>query len=128
MESTILQFLKVLFYDPKEDKYSTTIVCKIINSDFTNIIKKIFDDISNEKTENFDVEWVKFISELPKSQDLICGDYDFIRKEEQVENNATLSNLILALKYLITDEINKNLEQNIFLNEIYSYIKTRIPY
>lgn len=123
MESTILQFLKVLFYDMKEDKYSTSTICKIIKSDFTDIIKIIFDNISNEKTENFDLEWVEFITELPKSQKLSYGDYDFIRKEEQVEINATLANLILALKYLITDKINKNLEPNIFLNEIFSRVK-----
>jgi len=123
MESTILQFLKVLFYDKQEEKYSNSIICKIIKSNLISIIKKIFDDISNEKTENFDLEWVKFINELPKSQDLIYDDYDFIIKEKQVEINSTLSNLILALKYLITDEINKNLEPNIFLNEIFSRIE-----
>ena len=122
MESTILQFLKILFYDVNENKYSDDIISKLIKPDFFDFIKKIFDDISNEKTKQFDLNWVNFITELPKSNNLLYNNFDFIKENKQVEINPTLKNLIIALKYLITDSINKDTDEEVYLNEIFKKI------
>lgn len=127
MESTILQFLKVLFYNVEKNKYDSEIIKKIIKPELRSTITETFEDIENEKTTNFDLEWVEFITELPKNNNLTYGDYDFIRKVEEVELNPTLYNLIIALKYLITDDTDdtdKNLDDNTFLNNLIKKINS----
>jgi hypothetical protein len=122
MENTILQFFKILFFDQEKDNYSIKYIESIIKSNFLEFFLFIFKNIQNEKKYDFDLKWVTFITELPINNNFVYGDYDFIRVEQRVELNPKLNNLIITLKYLIVDSIDKSTDDIIFLNNIISII------
>jgi hypothetical protein len=94
MENTIFQFLKIIFWNIQIENYNYDKIKKI-----TNIPIKFFLNINNEKTKEFELEWVEFITELPIKNNLKFKNYDFIKNN--VELNPSLNNLIIFLKYLI---------------------------
>ena len=63
MESTILQFLKVLFFNPEKNDYDKELIKKIIKESEYIIISNIFDNIEKEKTKE------KQKSDLPPAGD-----------------------------------------------------------
>ena len=66
MESTILQLLKIFFYNPNNDKFDEKIIRTIIKDAHVEFIVDIFKRIDlEEKTTKFDLDWVRFITELP---------------------------------------------------------------
>ena len=121
MENTIFQFLKVLFWNKKINNYDFNKIQEIINDDNYNFINNLFININNEKTLQFINEWVEFITELPKINNNIYGNYDFDNKTLQIEINPLLDNLIIALKYLIKWDYD-NVDNNTFMSKLISRI------
>ena len=121
MESTILQLLKILFTNPEIEKFDETIIRKIIKDEHVEFIVDIFKRIDlEEKTTKFDLDWVRFITELPDQYPEI-GIYDFLR-EGKKEINTTFANLILSLKCLTKIEYKAEDTPTIFLNSIIKII------
>ncbi len=101
MENVILQFLKVIFWNDNKDDYDDDIIYKIINTLYINDIKSFFNDIDNEKSSLFILNWFLFITKIAQDS------YDFIRKVIRFEINSTFNNLIIALRKLIRPELLK---------------------
>ena len=107
MESTILQFLKIIFWNPKIEYYDFNYINTVINEKYNEFITYIFTNIYKEKTRDFDLEWVEFVTELPFNNDLYFDNYEFINTDKKIELNPTYSNLILFLRYITRfDEYN----------------------
>lgn len=123
MENTILQFLKILFLNPEKEIFSNDLIKKIVKPEYLNFIINIFKRIDlEEKTTKFDLDWVGFITELPKSYPQF-GNYNFIKSNKEI--NATLGNLILSLKCLTKIEYKVGVEADTdttFLNSIIQII------
>jgi hypothetical protein len=121
MENTILQFLKILFYNPKQEIFDDDIIKKVVKPEYVDFIVNIFKRIDlEEKTTRFDLEWVEFITELPKSYPHF-GIYNFLKVDKEI--NATLGNLILSLKCLTKIEyIPGTNPDTTFLNSIIKII------
>ena len=119
MENTILQFLKVLFWNRNNNNYDFNKIKEIINDEHEIFIKSQFKNISNEKTLKFINKWTKFITELPNNN---FGNYNFLRPQYKVEINPTLDNLIIALKYLIKWKNNNEQNNTKFMTELITKI------
>jgi len=119
MENTILQFLKVLFWNKEANNYDLNKMKEIINAPYKEFITNMFIDIYNEKTLKFINNWTEFITEITNNK--IYGDYIFDNQYERVEIRPTLNNLIIALKYLV--QINDNNNDNItFMSQLITKI------
>ena len=129
MESIILQFLKILFWNRDTKVYNYDKIKKIIRHELNSEICKFFKNINNEKQITFINEWVKFITELPINCNknniynitINYGEYNFLKPYAKVEINPTLDNLIIALKYLINNKIH-NIDNEIFLSNLITSI------
>lgn len=127
MENTILQFLKILFFNPRIEKMDNYFIKKIINEDVLVEMGNIFNDIGKEKTKIFDEKWVKFVTELPerfpkKFIEVNNKPLNYIFIKQIVELDSSLVNLITFLRYVtnVDYETNDNIlnkEKN-FLNTI----------
>jgi len=125
MENVILQFLKVLFWDPNLDNnkgnYNKSFMDNIVKNNIVEEIKEIFNNINNEKTRKFDNDWVKFIMKLPiEYPDINIPKYDFIN--DNYELDATLINFISVLRYIVKINYTNNddyLNQIIRITDIY---------
>jgi len=121
MENTILQFLKVLFWNPSKEIYDTEYMNKILEENVNKSIQNIFENINREKNNDFDNMWVEFITELPiKTKNDTIGNYIFIKNNYEMD--ASLINLIKALRYLVKIDYDDN--DNIFLNNIIKKINS----
>jgi hypothetical protein len=66
MENALLQFLKVLFWNNKQEKYDTSYIEKIVKPEQLDRIKYFFSKIvTDELNYQFINEWVIFITDLP---------------------------------------------------------------
>ncbi len=102
MENTILQFLKVIFWNREINNYDFNKIKEIINDEQLDNIIHIFNDINNEKSLTFINTWTEYITELPNTNiHDNYGYYVFTNIYDLVEIKPTLNNLIIALKYLI---------------------------
>jgi len=122
MENTILQFLKVIFWNKEINNYDFNRIKKIINDDNYNFINNVFININTEKTLKFINKWVEFITELPKKYDYIYDNYDFNHPELKIEINPSLNNLIIALKYLT--KWTNYIDDDTFMNNLIHKINT----
>ena len=125
MENTILQFLKILFYNPNKLNYDNDIIKQIIKPEYENLVIDLFKKIDfEEKTKKFDEEWVKFITELPEKNNYILGNYNFLKDNKEL--NPILGNLILSLRYLTKIEYSTDdtFNDKTFLNLIINLINT----
>ncbi len=121
MESTILQFFKILFYNRDKKDYDNNFINLIIKPQYLDKFKNVFSKIDlEEKTVKFDLDWVIFITNIPEEFNYEFGNYEFLKINKEL--NSTLNNLILALRYLTKINYNRNNED--FLNEIIKTINT----
>ena len=115
MENMIFQFLKVLFWNKEIKSYDKTIIKNLIRQELYSYIIDFFNNINDEKNITFINNWLIFITELPfdcinnKYNFIVNYDnYDFIKPDYNAEINPTINNLIIALKYLMNDDIIMN--------------------
>ena len=94
MENVILQFFKIIFWNDQTEIYDDNIINTIIKPEYIGILLDFFNNINNEKSKSFILDWVTFITELSNDE------YDFLNKPAKVELNPTFNNLIIALKKL----------------------------
>ena len=122
MENTILQLLKIFFCNPNTEKFDEKIIRTIIKDEHVQFILDIFKRIDlEEKTTKFDLDWVRFITEL-SDQYPQFGIYDFIKRDKEI--NPTLANLILSLKCLTKIEYKTEDTPTTFLNSIIQVINS----
>jgi hypothetical protein len=74
MENTILQFLKIIFWNSEDKTYNLDIINKITNDKSKELIN-IFTKIDNEKQTKFDIDWIDFIMTLPEKNKFLFGKY-----------------------------------------------------
>ncbi len=108
MENTLLQFLKVLFWDKNTETYNFTNINEIIKDELKEIIKDFFIKINNELTNKFISDWTIFVTEL-------SNEYIFNRKEAELFPD--INNLIIFLKNIIKPEY-YNIDNQVFLSNI----------
>ncbi len=113
MENTILQFLKVIFWDNDNNVYNFELINKIIKPDILDKINYFFININYERSEQYTLNWVEFITELPTNYSY---NYDLINVVQQIELNSTLNNLIIALR-ILTNYENEFIDDNILFME-----------
>jgi hypothetical protein len=130
MENCIFQFLKIIFWNPKNDTYDSSYIIKTVKSEFQQILINFFNKINDEKSKQFILDWVTFITELPKHNINVRLNlkYDFIQQLNDIEINAKLTNLIIALQCLMNNEIFNSLNIHgadnlkIVMNKLLNYI------
>lgn len=107
MENTIFQFLKIIFWNQEKNNYDFEKIKEIVKSEFKDQMVNFFTQINEEKKPTFVYDWVVFITELPKHPINLNLElkYFFIQPDYQIEINAILENLIIALKCLIKAEL-----------------------
>ena len=116
MENTIFQFLKIIFFDKKNDNYNLELVNSIINENNKEQIKYFIDNIELEKSTNFTLDWFTYVNNLKLMND---KKFDFLKNKNNIyyELNPTLNNFILFLKNIVlSDIIDENYDK--FLNKI----------
>jgi hypothetical protein len=99
MENVIFQFLKVLFW--QNGKYDFEKMKSLIKLEYYEKLKSFFDNVVNERAEDFTLDWVKFIMFENKKI-----KYDFIQGD--VELNSCFANLFLAYNELFDLKIYYN--------------------
>jgi hypothetical protein len=116
MENTLLQFLKVLFWDTNMNAYNFTNIEKMIKTDFKDKIDEFFMRIDDELTKKFISEWVIFVTEL-------SNDYHFNKEENKAELFPDIHNFIIFLKNIIKSEY-YDIDSKVFLSNIIKNINT----
>jgi hypothetical protein len=116
MENIILQFLKILFYNPKKENYDDKFIKSIIRPEYQEKIFYIFKNIDSlEKKPTFDLDWVIFLTKLPIQSANRFGNYTLIRGDKEIDT--TFNNFILSLRYLTSIDYVES-ENDIYLNNI----------
>ena len=122
MENILLQFLKILFYNPQKENYDNNYINLIIKENVKEKILDIFKNINNEKLTDFDHDWINFILELPNINNFINGNYQFIKQNYELDAN--LYNLITFFKYLTIINF-ENMNEETYLNNLIKRINNK---
>lgn len=133
MENTLLQFLKVLFYDKDLDRYNTEVIRKVCRDEVASKLIGFFEVMdSSERTGAFISSWVEFLMTINQSVPR-TELYDFLDKTANVELNPILENLIRFVGYLVPREEGLSLDIKILerfvedVNETYNLEIKRSP-
>ena len=121
MENTIFQFLKIIFFDFKNNKYDLNIVENIINEKNKIDIKYYIENIKLENTTFFNLEWFTYINNLKDDKNEPVLFY-FVKNGYELDTN--LQNFILFLKNVCKNDI-YNEDNNIFLDNIIKKINKK---
>ncbi len=120
MENTILQFLKILFWSNELDDYDYERIKKITNNTIKNNLIEIFENIHKEKTANFDIDWIDFIMKLQDKNNSngVHKSYILSKSYSDVELKSCMANLILFMRYIANDELNKISDDTLFMENL----------
>ena len=110
MENTLLQFLKVLFWDTNTKTYNLTNIREIIKIELQEKIHNFFTTINDELTQKFISNWTIFVTEL-------SNEYNFVKRENNVELFPDINNFILFLRNIIKSEYHDT-DSEVFLSNI----------
>ena len=140
MENTILQFIKLLFWDTKERNYNIKLIDSIVRDKYQLEIYNYLKNIDKEKENAYVEKWVKFISyTIVNDNDYPNIKYNFLREKQgkdktgtnvDIELNPIFDNMYMSLIKIFNIEIEeeKNTEDkvrviNTFLEKNNTFIK-----
>lgn len=98
MENTLLQFMKILFYDYKFCDYNYDTIRTLVKPELYNDMVNIFENIDFEKSEDFDSKWIDFLLKLTE-------DFDFANVKQHVEMKASIGNFHIFLKMVFINTL-----------------------
>lgn len=122
MENTMLQFMKLLFYNGDKKKYDMTIIDLLVREQLQAVMTDIFNNIEYENNNVFDAKWVDFLLNLPHEYQKITDsptfeNYSLKMPEYNLEIKSSVKNFMIILKTVFMDKYHDD-DLNVFVNNI----------
>lgn len=129
MENTILQFMKLLFYNNDERKYDMSIIRSLVRDEMCDDMIDIIENVEYENSTNFDTKWVDFLMKLPvkyrqvastnanANTNTVIENYDLVMPNYGVEMRSSIKNFRIVLKMVFMDKYHND-NTTIFVNNI----------
>lgn len=121
MENTMLQFMKLLFYNNDEAKYDVSIIRSLVRDEMCNDMIDIIENVEYENSTNFDAGWIDFLIKLPAKYQQLTNtnieNYDLKMPDHGMEIKSSIKNFHIILKTVFMDEYYDN-NTAVFVNNI----------